>query len=140
MSLEIKEWSHLRHLLLLQLAGPGPRQLAGPTGGDGIGSLHLPGSGECTAGNRIRNVIFIYMICMHNSVTAVAAVFAVVSLKSEEIFSDLHLINLKVINIGQVSQYLYLNTASVYIAAILLGFGGPVLWTAQVVFIIFLKS
>ena len=31
-----------------------------------------------------------------------------------------------------MSQYLYLNTISVYIAAILLGFGGPVLWTAQV--------
>ena len=58
--LKIKEWSHLRHLLLLQLAGPGHRQLAGPTGGDGIGSLHLPGSGDCT-GNRIRNVIFMYI-------------------------------------------------------------------------------
>ena len=46
--MKIKEWSHLRHLLLLQLAGPGPRQLAGPADGDGIGSLHLPGSGECT--------------------------------------------------------------------------------------------
>ena len=80
--MKIKEWSHLRHLLLLQLAGPGPRQLAGPAGGDGIGSLHLPGSGECT-GNRIRNVIFMYMICMHNCVMAVSAVFAVVSLRSE---------------------------------------------------------
>ena len=64
----------------------------------------------------------------------------VVSLQSEEIFSDHRLINLKIINIRKVSQYLNLNTASVYIAAILLGFGGPVLWTAQVVFIFFLKS
>ena len=62
--LKIKEWSNLRHLLLLQLAGPGPRQLAGPTGGDGIGSLHLPGSGDCT-GNRIRNVIFMYIYILN---------------------------------------------------------------------------
>ena len=32
----------------------------------------------------------------------------------------------------QVSQYLYLNTVTVYLAAVLLGFGGPIIWTAQV--------
>ena len=32
----------------------------------------------------------------------------------------------------QISQYLYLNTISVYVASVLLGIGSPILWTAQV--------
>ena len=32
----------------------------------------------------------------------------------------------------QISQYLYLNTISVYVASVLIGIGAPVLWTAQV--------
>ena len=31
-----------------------------------------------------------------------------------------------------MSQYLYLNAVTVYLAAVLLGFGGPIIWTAQV--------
>ena len=32
-----------------------------------------------------------------------------------------------------VSQYLYLNTYSVYVATVLVGLAAPVIWTAQVV-------
>lgn len=32
----------------------------------------------------------------------------------------------------QISQYLYLNTISVYVASVLIGIGAPILWTAQV--------
>ena len=31
-----------------------------------------------------------------------------------------------------ISQYLYLNEGSVYFASVLIGFGAPVIWTAQV--------
>ena len=33
-----------------------------------------------------------------------------------------------------VSQYLYLNTYSVYVATVLVGLAAPVIWTAQVHF------
>jgi len=32
----------------------------------------------------------------------------------------------------QISQYLYLNAGSVYFASVLIGFGAPIIWTAQV--------
>lgn len=35
----------------------------------------------------------------------------------------------------QISQYLYLNAGSVYFASVLIGFGAPIIWTAQGTFL-----
>ena len=91
----VQERHHLRHLLLLQLAGPAPRAEARPALVHGAGRrlLRVPG-----------------VQCLHRNTVYCTVLYCTV----------------------QVSQYLYLNTVTVYLAAVLLGFGGPIIWTAQV--------
>ena len=93
----VQERHHLRHLLLLQLAGPAPRAEARPPLVHGAGRrlLRVPGVPVPPPQHRV-----LYCTVLHCTV--------------------------------QVSQYLYLNTVTVYLAAVLLGFGGPIIWTAQV--------
>ena len=99
---DVQERHHLRHLLLLQLAGPAPRAEARPPLVHGAGRrlLRVPGVPVPPPQHRVLYCTVLYCTVLHCTV--------------------------------QVSQYLYLNTVTVYLAAVLLGFGGPIIWTAQV--------